>query len=68
MILISIQISCSLYKLKNHSLKFWNHIDSDHTLATCYPNSYYSSLLCDSVYCIWLVFRAPSMFSVSFIE
>ena len=36
MILISIQISYLLSKLRNHSLKFRNQIDSDHMLATCY--------------------------------
>ena len=45
--LISIQISRSLSKLRNHSLKLRNQIDSDHMLAMCYPNSYYSSSLCE---------------------
>ena len=47
MVLISIQISCSLPKLRNHSLKLRNQIDSDHMLAVCYPNLYYSSSLCE---------------------
>ena len=45
MILISIQISYSLSKLRNHSLKLRNQIDSDHMLAMCCPNSYYSNSL-----------------------
>ena len=47
MVLISIQISCSLSKLRNHSLKLRNQIDSDHMLAMCYPNLHYSSSLCE---------------------
>ena len=47
MVLINIQISSLLSKLRNHSLKLRNHIDSDHMLAVCYPNSYYSSSLCE---------------------
>ena len=47
MILISIQISYLLSKLRNHSLKFRNQIDLDHMLVPCYPNSYLSNSLCE---------------------
>ena len=40
MILISIHISYSLSKLRNHSLKFRNQVDSDYMLEMGYANSY----------------------------
>ena len=46
MILISVQVSPSVSKLRNHSLKFRNQIDSDYMLAY-YPNPFYSNSLCD---------------------
>ena len=47
MILISVQVSPSVSKLRNHSLKFRNQIDSDYMLASYYPNPFYSNSLCD---------------------
>ena len=47
MILISVQVSPSVSKLRNHSLKFRNQIDSDYMLVSYYPNPFYSNSLCD---------------------
>ena len=46
MILRSIQISHSVSKLRNHSLKFKNQIDSDQK-SPCYPDSHDSNPLCE---------------------
>ena len=43
---INIQISCSLSKLRNHSLKFKNQIDSGQK-SPCYPDSHDSNPLCE---------------------
>ena len=47
MILISIWINSSVLKLRSHSLKFRNQIDSDDMLVSYYPNPFYSNSPCD---------------------
>ena len=44
---VSIWINSSVSKLRNHSLKFRNQIDSDYMLVSYYPNPFYSNSLCD---------------------
>ena len=68
MILISVQISPSHSTLKNHSLKFRNHIDFDHVMSPATQIHLTPTCCASSVYCIWLVFWGSVMFYVSIIE